>query len=141
MSFRRMKRLLLDLGVVVLFIAEYFCEEVFVRSDLFLRGYVIFNPLLTFVAVASLVGFTRGIAEERIFVPPRILWVGIIEWIFLVFAAYVLTCLLDVTRHPRDNFITVFGFNLFILLIPGLIISTGAYVIGRTVFNTFRKKT
>jgi len=136
-----MKRVILDLGVVILFTAEYFCEQALAGGEASGIGFVIFNPLLMFVGTASLAGLIRGIAERRMFLSPTILWVGITEWVFLVLVSYAFTCFLDVMRHPPENFITVFGFNLFILLIPALVISTGIYVVGRARLNRSRSKT
>jgi hypothetical protein len=127
------KRLVLDLGIVLAFIAEYFCEQVIFRNRTPSALFLIFNPLLIFVATACLLGFTRGLAEGRIFASPITLWAGIIEWIFLVLISYVVTCILDVMRHPPEDFITVFGFNLFVTLIPGVIVSTGVYAAGRSL--------
>jgi hypothetical protein len=127
-----MKRVILDLGVVILFTAEYFCEQAVAAGEASWIGFVIFNPLLMFVGIASLAGLIRGIAEQRMFVSPTILWVGITEWIFLVLISYTFTCFLDVMRHRSENFITVFGFNLFILLVPALAVSTGIYAAMRS---------
>src|SRR5436309_1169860 len=123
-----MKRLLLDLGVVVVFMAEYFCEQALPEAGPSSIMFIIFNPVLMFVGIASLAAFVRGVVELRVFVSPTILRAGIVEWICLVIISYVLACLLDVIRHPPENFITVFGFNLFILLMPALVVSTIAYV-------------
>ena len=128
-----MKRLLLDLGIVILFVAEYFCEQAVPSAGTSFILFIVFNPLLMFVGIAVLAAFIRGLAEQRISDTSTILWVGIIEWIGLVFASFVLTCFLDVMRHPPENFITVFGFNLFILLVPGVVVSTGVYVAARSL--------
>ena len=133
-----MKRLLLDVSVVILFVAEYFCEQAVAGRAASSTAFLILNPLVISIAVASIAAFTRGIAEQRLLNSPVILLTGLIEWICLVFVSYVLTCLLDVQRHPPESFMTVFGFSLFIVLIPTLIVSTGAYIAGRG--SAFRKK-
>jgi hypothetical protein len=35
---------------------------------------------------------------------------------------------LDVLWHPQDNFVTVFAVNLLLVLVPGLAVSTTAYL-------------
>jgi len=134
-----MKRLLVDFCVLIFFIAEYFCEQALAGAAPSSIALTLFDPLLMFVGVAGLAAFVRGVAEERIFVSPTMLWVGMLEWIFLVVISYVLTCALDAKRHPPENFVTVFGFGLFILLMPALIISTGVYVATRSFFKVSRK--
>ena len=135
-----MKRVLLDLAVVILFTLEYFFEQSLPTVPSSWLTFVAFNPLLLFVGTASLVAFGRAAAEQRVFSSPIIPSIGIVEWAFLVVLSYALTCCFDVKLHPPENFITVFGFNLFLLLLPALIVSTGTYLLGRTVSNTRRTK-
>lgn len=126
-----MKRLFIDAVVVVVFVAQYFLEQV-MDVDVSSKLSLIFDPLLLSVIIASVAAWIRAILEQRMFIPPFVLWLGGLEWAFVVTVSYMLTCFLDVMHHAPENFVTVFGVNLFVLLIPTLVISTGVYAATRS---------
>jgi hypothetical protein len=90
------------------------------------------NSVLVALAIPGIVGFMRGLAEYRILHPSRPWW-GTVEWAAVIFVEYTLSCYLGVLSHPVDNFETVFGFGLLILLAPSELLGIVTYWSGVTV--------
>ncbi len=86
------------------------------------------NMLIGF-SVPLAVGFGRGFAEHR-FVGSTSCWAGTGEWVLIVIAAHITSCYLAVLSWPYQNFTTVFGFTLLIILLPSVVLSTISYWIG-----------
>src|SRR2546423_954358 len=101
-----MKRLLIDFGAFILLVA----------LDWVVGAVAIDSVFVGFI-VLGIVGFIRGSSEYRVLQSPKPWW-GCIEWIAIVFVEYTLYCYLGVRSHPVDNFETVFGFGLLLLLVP-----------------------
>jgi uncharacterized membrane protein (Fun14 family) len=113
-----MRRVLIDLGAVAVLVGA---------------GYV-FNLLdikgvLPAFGIAIIVGFGRGVAERRFF-PNTPYVIGAIEWLVIMFMAYTISCYVDVLSSQYDNFETVFGFGLLLVLVPDLVSSSISYGFG-----------
>jgi hypothetical protein len=81
------------------------------------------------ISLPVAVGFGRGFAEER-WVGNAPYWVSGTEWAVIVIIEYSLACYVGVLLRPYDNFETVFGFGLLIVLAPSLVLSLISYWLG-----------
>jgi hypothetical protein len=124
-----MKRVSADVLIFGLFLVQYFFFEVL--GDDFASGiwFLILNPTLTWIVLAILLALWRAFLERRFFRSKRAFWLQGIEWVGVVLAANVATCWVDVLLHSHESFWTVFGFNLLIVVVPSLVLSTTAYLV------------
>src|SRR5207244_3708372 len=117
----------INLAALAAFVGEYFAEQL-LTAHVFGSGSVLVSPLIISLAAAGLIAWLRALAEKCMFEPPSTLATGAVEWVLIVVASYIVTCLLDVLRHPPESFVTVAGFNLFLVLLPSLVVSTSVYM-------------
>jgi hypothetical protein len=113
-----MRRVLIDLAV--------FC--VLVAGNLVLQITSNRSALIGF-GLLMVVGFARGFTQNRLFGKGGYIF-GSIEWLLIVFAVYTTSCWTGVILHPYDNFETVFGFGLLLVLLPAIALSLISYWIG-----------
>jgi hypothetical protein len=81
------------------------------------------------LSIPIIVGFGRGFAERR-YLDNTLYWMGGIEWTIVVIIEYAISCYIGVLLRPYDNFETVFGFGLLVILTPSLILSLISYGLG-----------
>ncbi len=113
-----MRRILINLGALGLLVGAGYAVNLLPSKSI----------LQTF-GIGIVVGFGRGLAERRFFANTSYL-LCVMEWLVIVFTAYTISCYLDVLLWPYDNFKTVFGFGLLLVLVPDLVLSAIAYSFG-----------
>jgi hypothetical protein len=121
--------MLIDLVAVGLLVAEEAVMHVFSRNSEAALDFISDNILVIRLASVIIVGCVRAFAEHRVLKKRSLWWTGAVEWIAIVIAAFLAVCWLDILWNPRDNFKTVFGFNLLLVLVPSVVLSTVAYVL------------
>ncbi len=131
------KRLATDLLIFSLFVAQYGVLQVMPTPLSSMAALLILSPPVVWIVSASFLAFLRAISQIRILGPAAFLWSGVIEWIAVFSASSIFTCWVDTILHPPESFLTVFGFNLFIVFVPSLILSTAAYCV---TFSSFARR-
>lgn len=114
-----MRRLLFDLLAFALLLS----------TDCLIAVVGLKTDMLIALSIPIAVGFGRGLAERR-YVGNTPYWIGGIEWAVVVTIEYALSCYVGVLLRPYDNFETVFGFGLLIILVPSLVLSLISYWLG-----------
>jgi hypothetical protein len=87
------------------------------------------SGLFVLLSVPIIVGFGRGFVERRLLntIP---YWIGVIEWVLIVFAADIILCIPNSKAARHDNFMTVFGAFFVILIVPSVVLGTMSYATG-----------
>jgi hypothetical protein len=131
------RRVAIDLTVIILMaLQEALMHVLSERFEAILD--LISNNILV-IRVSSAIGLAcvRAVAEVWIIKKTWPSWGAAVEWIVVFIAGYIAVCGLDVLWHPQDNFVTVFAVNLLLVLVPGLAVSTTAYL---AVQNVAKKR-
>lgn len=124
-----MRRILIDLLAVGLLAVEETVMHIFSQNSEAALDFISDNILIIRLASVVIVACVRAFAEHRFLKKSAPWWVGAAEWIAIVIAGFLAVCWLDILWNPHDNFKTVFGFNLFVILVPSVVVSTIAYVL------------
>jgi hypothetical protein len=125
-----MRRLYLDLLAFGLLIGTDFVTRLIsIHTTPRVTVLSYYTDMLFAYGISVAVGFGRGFAERR-FVGNTPSWIGGIEWSAIVIIEYALSCYVAVLLWPYDNFETVFGFGLLIVLVPSLALSLISYWFG-----------
>lgn len=105
-------------------------------TDSLMGALAIKTSLLIALSMPIAVGFGRGFAEA-LWVGNTPYWICGTEWAVVVIIEYALGCYVGVLLRPYDNFETVWGFGLLIVLLPSLVLSLISYWLGFCFGNKF----
>lgn len=128
-SMKSVRRLLFDLAALGLLLTKECVLRVCEQYSQLLSDWIAANVMLIEIGVPVIIACARGLVEVRIWKGKWPWWAAGTEWMAIVAVGFVGACWFDILSNPRDNFITVFSFNLLIVLMPSLIVSTVAYLL------------
>ncbi|MEY2483499.1 MAG: hypothetical protein QOK24_2027 [Verrucomicrobiota bacterium] len=114
-----MHRIIFDLSALALLLT----------ADYLLAAFAMHTGFVVTLGLPVAVGFSRGFAEWR-YLSMIPYWVRGIEWTLVVIIEYAVACYIAVLLRPVDNFETVFGFGLLIILVPSVVFSLISFSLG-----------
>lgn len=126
---KTLRRLLIDSFAFSLLVAQYGLSQAIGGRLNSITAFLILSPPVVWIVSATVVASMRAFAEMRLLQTRRSLMRSAVEWIALFSAANIFTCWLDTVIHPRETFLTVFGFNVLVVFVPALIVSTIGYCV------------